>query len=99
MSLNIDHKHVANHIKDYSNKLKNQLEEIWTHCDTKIKFVELEDLMVSKLNSQKFIRLIYVNRILSLVITLICGYITYYFYCHKLALVKEFNCKLPQSYW
>ena len=54
--MKFDQREAINHIKDYSLRLKSQLEKIWEHYDTKTKFVELEDLMVSKLNSYKFVR-------------------------------------------
>jgi len=97
--LKSDQQEAVNNIKEYSNRLKEQLEKIWEHYDTKTKFVELEDLMVSKLNSYKFVSLIFFYRLISLTITLGCGATTFYFYCLQLPEHKVFNCYLPEAYW
>jgi len=99
VNLKLNQQEAVNHIREYSNVLKTQLETIWDHYDTKTKFVELEDLMVSKLNSYKFASLIFFYRFVSLVITVGCGSATLYFYVLNLPEHESFNCKLPESYW
>ena len=39
--LKSDQQEAVNNIKEYSNRLKEQLEKIWEHYDTKTKFVEV----------------------------------------------------------
>ena len=99
VNLKLNQQEAVNHIKEYSNILKTQLEQIWDHYDTKTKFVELEDLMVSKLNSYKFASLIFFYRFVSLLITVGCGSATFYFYCANLPNHEHFNCLLPETYW
>lgn len=44
------------HILEYADQLKSELNQIWMHRETQSKFVELEDLMLSKLNSKQLTR-------------------------------------------
>ena len=44
------------HIQVYGTQLQDELEKIWDHNETKQKFVELEDLLLDKLNSKEITR-------------------------------------------
>ena len=87
------------HIKEYAKRLEDELELIWAQQDTKTKFVELEDLMISKLRSFRVSGMIFFYRGVSLLITLACGASTYFYYCHCLRKHDWFNCYLPETYW
>ena len=99
LNLKVNQREARAHIKEYSKLLESELEKIWAQQDTKTKFVELEDLMISKLRSFRVCGMIFFYRFVALMITVGCGASTYFYYCHCLKKHNWFNCYLPQTYW
>ena len=83
----------------FAAKIQDELNRYWAQMETERKFVELEDLLRSKLSSFEISGRIYWYRSISLAITAVCGAGTYYLYCHLLTSHTSYNCLLPESYW
>ena len=66
--------------KEYSKKIKEEIEVIWARNQTKDKFIELEDLMESRAKSRNLMIVVFINRFQTLFVTLFSAFIVFYLY-------------------
>ena len=90
--------------KDLAENIKTQVDEYWTRRHTRIKFVQLQRILEARCQSKRLVRGIFLNRLFTTVVCLICGSIIFDLYIRERISVDgrelhhEFNCRLPPSY-
>jgi len=85
--------------KEYSKKIKEEIEVIWARNQTKDKFIELEDLMESRAKSRNLMIVVFVNRFQTLFVTLFSAFIVFYLYLLQEHDLVGYNCLLPESHY
>ena len=65
---------------DLQRKIREQVEMHWASRHTKIKFVQLQRIFAARSKSKRLVMQVFVNRILTIIIAIICGTLIFWLY-------------------